>query len=88
MEYIWIAEKRFLVINFLRLIHPEIILKEFTLTHHKENEDQFHKLQEQETLSTRDDKQNRGTFSMPTFAGRPPTMISSNTGGISSEFYG
>ena len=33
------------VINFLRLIHPEIILKEFTLTQHKENEDQFHKLQ-------------------------------------------
>ena len=37
--------KTFLVINFLRLIHPVIILKEFTHAHHKENEDQFHKLQ-------------------------------------------
>ena len=37
--------KTFLEINFLRLIHPEIILKEFSLAHHKENEDQFHKLQ-------------------------------------------
>ena len=38
MEYIGITRKRFLVINFLRLIHPEIIIKEFTL-------DQFHNLQ-------------------------------------------
>ena len=36
--------KTFLVINFLRLIHPEIIIKEFTLAHHKENEDQFNRL--------------------------------------------
>ena len=35
MEYIGITGKRFLVINFLRLIHPEIIIKEFTLAHHK-----------------------------------------------------
>ena len=35
----------FLVIDFLRLIHPEIILKEFVLAHHKENEDQFLKPQ-------------------------------------------
>ena len=35
----------FSVINFLRMIHFEIILKEFTLAHYKENEDQFHKLQ-------------------------------------------
>ena len=27
------------------LVHPEIIIKEFTIAHHKENEDQFHKLQ-------------------------------------------
>ena len=32
--------------NFLRSI-PDIILKEFSLAHHKENEDQFHKLQGQ-----------------------------------------
>ena len=45
MEPIWITRKRFLVINFLRLIHLEIILKEFTLARHKENENQFHKQQ-------------------------------------------
>ena len=40
-------KKTFLVINFLRLIHPEIIFKEFTRAHHKENKDQLHKLQRQ-----------------------------------------
>ena len=34
-------QEKFLVINFLHLIRPEIIIKEFTLAHHKENEDQF-----------------------------------------------
>ena len=51
MEYIRITGTLFLVLNFLRLIHPEIILKEFTLAHHKENEDQFHKLQGQRLFS-------------------------------------
>ena len=37
--------KTFLVINFLRLIHLQIIIKEFTRAKHRENEDQFHKLQ-------------------------------------------
>ena len=31
--------------NFLQWIHPEIIIKEITLAHHKENEDQFNRLQ-------------------------------------------
>ena len=39
------------------------------------------------TLFTRDDKQNRGTIPMPTFARRPST-ISSFPGGYSAEFYG
>ena len=37
--------KTFLVINVPRLIHSEIILKEFNLAHHKENENQFHRPQ-------------------------------------------
>ena len=37
--------KTLLVIHFLRLIHPKIILKEFILAQHKENEGQFLKLQ-------------------------------------------
>ena len=45
MEFIGITGKRFLAINFLRVIDHEIIIKESTLVHHKENEDQFHKLQ-------------------------------------------
>ena len=38
-------ERRFLEINVPRLIHPGIILKEFSLAHHKEKEEQFLKLQ-------------------------------------------
>ena len=34
-----------MVINFLRLDHSEIIIKKFNLAHHKENENQFHRLQ-------------------------------------------
>ena len=41
--------KTFSVINFLRLIHAEIIIKEF-IAHHKENEDQIHKQQGQMKL--------------------------------------
>ena len=63
------------MINFLRLIHPYIILKEFILAHHKENEDQFLTLQGQ-TLFARYDKQNQGTIPMPTFATRPLTTSS------------
>ena len=50
MEYIGISGKRFLVINFLRLIHSEIIIKDFNLSHHEENEDQFHKQEGQMKL--------------------------------------
>ena len=35
---------------FLHLIHPEIILKEFTVVQHKGNDDQFHKQQGQMKL--------------------------------------
>ena len=54
---------------------------------HKENEDQFNRLQGR-GLFPIDDKQNRDTIPMPTFAGRPSTMSSKNTGGVSAEFYG
>ena len=64
-----------MVINFPRLVHPEIIFQEFTLAHHKENEDQFHKLVSV-LFFARDDKQNKDTIPMPTFAGTPSTMSS------------
>ena len=40
------------------------------------------------TFFTRDDKQNRGTISMPTFAGRPSTMSSTIPVDFPKKFYG
>ena len=54
--------KTFLVINFLRLIHPEIILKELTLAHTKRERGPVPQ------ATGADDKQNRDTIPMPTFA--------------------
>ena len=67
--------KTFLVINFLRLMRTEIILKEFILSHHKERRS-VPQATRSVTLFARDDKQNRGTISMPTLAARPSTMRS------------
>ena len=49
---------------------------EFTIAHHKENEDQCHRSQSRRIFFARDDKQSRGTIPMPTFAERPSTMSS------------
>ena len=68
--------KTFLVINFLCLIHTEIILKEFTLADHKENEDQFHKLQDRELFSQEMTHKVETPIPMPTFARRPSAMSS------------
>ena len=65
----------FVVINFPRLIHSEIILKEFNLAHHRESENQFHRPQGWRLFS-QDDKQRRDTIPMPTFARRPSTVSS------------
>ena len=69
-------QENVLVINFLRLIHLEIIIKEFTFVHHKENEDQFNNQQGQGPFSQEITHKNRGTIPMPTFARRPSTMSS------------
>ena len=67
--------KTLLVINFLRLIDPEIIIKKLTLAHHKENENQFHRPQGRGLLSQ--EMTNKAeTIPMPTFARRPSTMSS------------
>ena len=76
-----------MVLNFLRLIHPEIIIKEFTLAHHKENEDQFHKLQGHR-LFPRDDKQNRDTNSNADICRKAVDNEFFYAGGVSAEFYG
>ena len=79
--------KTFLVINFLRLMHTEIILKEFILSHHKERRS-VPQATRSVTLFARDDKQNRGTIPMPTLAARAVDYEVYNTGEIASEFYG
>ena len=65
-----------LVITLLRFIHPDIITKEFSLAHHKENEKQFHRPQGHLTSYARDEERNGSTIPMPTFAGMPSTMSS------------
>ena len=87
MEYIGITGKRFLIKNSLRLIHPEIIIKDFILAHHKENEDQFHKLQGR-GLFSQEITNKIETIPMPTFARRLLTMEFIIAGGVSAEFYG
>ena len=76
MEYIGISGKRFLEINSLRLIHPEIILKEFSLTTCKETKKQALKPEGRRNSHTSEDRQNQGTIPMPTFATKPSTMSS------------
>ena len=66
----------FLVINVPRLMHSEIILKEFNLAHHKESENQFHRPQGWRLFSQEMTKQSRDTIPMPTFARRPSTVSS------------
>ena len=73
MEYIGITGKCFLVIKFLRLIHPEIILKDLNLTTCEENEKQYLKQGKTKARHTSEDRQNQGTILMPTLAPRPLT---------------
>ena len=51
MEFVWITGKHVLVINFLHLIRPKIIIKEFTIVRHQERQVQFHKRLGQGPLS-------------------------------------
>ena len=68
--------KTFLEINFLRLIHPEIILKVFNLTTCKETEKQSLKPGRTKTIHTSEDRLNQSTIPMTTFAARPLTTSS------------
>ena len=54
-----LQENVFLQINFLRLIHFEIILKELNLAQHKRENGSVPQAMATGTLFTRDDKQNR-----------------------------
>ena len=74
--------KTFLEINFLRLIHLEISLKDFHLTTCKEIEKQYLLVLQAKvkTSLTSEDGQNYGTVPMPTFASRP-LIAFYNTGG-------
>ena len=61
-------QETFLEINYLRLIHPEMILKEFNQTTCKAGRTK--------TIHTIEDRQNQCTIPMPTFATRPSTTSS------------
>ena len=79
--------KTFVIMNFLRLIHTEIILKEFFLLHHKENEDQFLKLHGRRLFSQEINKMEARFPCRHLQEGR---RLSSTVpvGGLSAEFCG
>ena len=68
-------KENFLVINFLHLIHPEILQGIHCCATPRETEP-VPQATGTKTFFARDDKQNRGTIPMPTFACRPSTMRS------------
>ena len=87
MESIWITGKSFWKSNFLRLIRPETILKEFNLTTCKETE-KVSEAGRMKTCHTSEDRQNQGTIPIPKFAPRPLTTSSYDPGGITAELHG
>ena len=77
MGKVWTTVKRFFfLINFLQLTHPEIIIKEFSISLLQILQDRFRELLEHKILSQDCERQNRGTTPLPTFARRSSTMIS------------
>ena len=68
--------RTFLVVNFLRLIHPEIILKEFNLTTCKETDKQSLKQEGRRPFTQVRTDKIKGTIPMPTFATKPLTVSS------------
>ena len=68
--------KTFLEINFLRLIHPETILKEVQSDDVQRNREAVPEAGRTKTSHTSEDRQNQGTIPMPTLATRPLTTSS------------
>ena len=68
--------KTFLVSNFLHLIRPEIIIKEFIILRHQVLQDWFQCILVQGTLVARDEQRLWGTIPMTALARRPSTMSS------------
>ena len=91
MESIWITGKRFFFffeINFLRLIHPEIILKEFNLTTCEETMKQPLKQEGTKTIHTSEDRQNQGTIPNADICDKAMDYEFYNAGGITAELHG
>ena len=77
MDSIWVTGKTFLEINSLRLIHPEIILKEFIQSDDvQRNRKAVPEAERTKTGHTREDRLNQGTIPTPTFATKPLTTSS------------
>ena len=64
------------MVNVLRLIHSEIILKEFNPDDVQRERGAVPPAAGTETIFTSDDRQNQGIIPMPTFATRPSTLSS------------
>ena len=60
--------------NFLRVIHPEIILKQIQSDDVQRNREAVPEAGRTKTVLTSEDRLNHGTIPMPTFAGRPSTV--------------
>ena len=74
--------------NFLRLIHPEIILIGIHSGASQKERGSVQQATGSGTLFIRDDKQSKDTIPMPTFARRPLTMSATILVGYPQEFYG
>ena len=76
MEYIWNTGKRFFGNQFSTFDSPRDHPQGIHSGASQRERGSVPQATGTGTLFTRDDKQNRGTIPMPTFAGRPPTMSS------------
>ena len=75
-----------MVNNFLRLMHPEIILKEIQSDDVQRNREAVPEAERTKTSHTSEDRQNRGTIPVPTFATRPLTTSSTILVELSQDY--
>ena len=76
----------FLEINFLRLIHPETILKEIQSEDVQRNREAVPEAGRTKTSHTSEDRQNQGTIPMPTLATRLWTTSSTLLVGLPQNY--
>ena len=80
--------KTFLEVNFLRLIHPEIILKRIQSDDVQRNREAAPEAGRTKTIHTSQDRNNQGTIPMPTFSTKAVDYEFYTAGGITAELHG